>query len=159
MSNTSTDSRYKLLGFVLVCAGLAGFAANAILSYTPMAVYDNGALPAASSFMVMIGFAFCYPSMLEENTGALSTMRMVVFATVLVFCVVYIKMAWTTATFSNFTIDKSWIYILGLAFGSKAVQKFGEQSEDPASGNTNGNTGSTGGNNSGGAGGNNSGNA
>lgn len=120
---------FKRLGLILVCLGLAGFLADAIINFTPLGVYDNGSLPAASFFLVMIGFAFCYPSLLEESAGSLSTMRIVVFAVTIVFCVIYIKMAWNTASFSNLSIDKSWIYILGLAFGSKAVQKFGEQNE------------------------------
>jgi hypothetical protein len=130
MENNVTEVRFKQLGFVLVSLGLLGFLADAIINFTPLGVYDNGSLPAASFFLVMIGFSFCYPSMLEENKGSLSTMRIIVFAVTIVFCVIYIKMAWNTASFSNLSIDKSWIYILGLAFGSKAVQKFGEHKAD-----------------------------
>ena len=56
-------------------------------------------------------------------------MRVVVLIVVLVFAVVYIKLGWIAGSFEQFTIDTSWIYILGLAFGSKAFQKFAEEED------------------------------
>lgn len=40
-----------------------------------------------------------------------------------------IKNGWNAGSFEEFTIDQTWVYILGLAFGSKAIQKFGEGEE------------------------------
>ena len=117
----------KLFGFILLCAGIIGFLADGVISFTPLAQLDTGILPAASFFSIMIGFAFCFPSLLEESPGSLSTMRIIVFAVTLVFCIIYIKLAWTSSNFESLRIDKSWIYILGLAFGSKAFQKYGEE--------------------------------
>ena len=113
----------------LILLGVFGFLAAVILSFTPLADLDNGAVPAGSFLCVMLGMAFNFPSMLEESPGALSTMRILVFAIVMVFCVIYLKIGWSLNNFEEFTIDKTWIYILGLAFGSKVFQKFGEGSE------------------------------
>ena len=117
------------IGKVLVVIGIAGFLIAVILSFTPLSGLDTGALPAGSFLITMIGLAFAFPSMLEESPGSISTMRIIVFAVVMVFCVIYLKIAWSVGSLGSFTIDNSWIYILGLAFGSKVFQKFGEESE------------------------------
>ena len=57
-------------------------------------------------------------------------MRVIVFAVVMVFVFIYVKLGWTAGTFEEFTIDSTWIYILGIAFGSKAIQKFAEEDEN-----------------------------
>ena len=119
----------KKIGQVLIIIGIIGFLASVILSFTPVSGLDNGALPAGSFLIIMIGLAFAFPSMLEESPGAISTMRIIVFAIVMVFCVIYLKIGWSVGTIGEFSIDKTWIYILGLAFGSKVFQKFGEESE------------------------------
>ena len=117
-------------GFYLVVAGLIGMLASAIIGFTALRDLDSGAMPACSFLCIMIGFAFCFPTLLEEEKGQLSTMRIIVFAVVMVFCTIYIKLAWSTATFQTLKIDQSWIYILGLAFGSKVFQKFGENAAE-----------------------------
>ena len=61
--------------------------------------------------------------------GKVSTTRIVVLITVLVFGVVYIKLGWVAGSFESFVIDTGWIYILGLAFGGKAFQRFAENDE------------------------------
>lgn len=111
----------------MIAVGIIGLVAAAIVSYTVYSGLDRGALPAVSFLVLMIGIAFYFPTLLEEAKGEISTMRVVVFTIVMVFAVLYIKMGWNAGTFESFSIDKSWIYILGLAFGSKAFQKFGEK--------------------------------
>jgi len=110
----------------LIMLGLLGLTIAVIISFTIYSGFDNGALPAASFLAIMLGMAFHFPSLLEESPGVLSTMRIIVFAVTMVFCVLYIKIGWTVGKFEDFKIDSTWIYILGLAFGSKAFQKFGE---------------------------------
>lgn len=124
------SSTLKKFGFYLVVAGLIGLLASVIIGFTSYRHLDSGALPAGSFLGIMIGFAFCFPSLLEEEKHEMSTMRIIVFAVVMVFCTIYLKLAWSTATFQTLKIDQTWIYILGLAFGSKAVQKFGEHKEE-----------------------------
>jgi hypothetical protein len=124
-----STSEPNKIGKVLVVIGITGFLTSIILSFTPLAGLDTGALPAGSFLIIMIGLAFAFPSMLEESPGSISTMRIIVFAVVMVFCVIYLKIAWSIGSLGAFTIDKTWIYILGLAFGSKVFQKFGEETE------------------------------
>ena len=119
----------KQFGLVLILMGVAGLFATAIISFTKYAGLDAGSLPAASFLVLILGMAFAFPSMLEEESKQVSTMRVVVLTVVLVFATLYIKLGWIAGTFEQFKIDPSWIYILGLAFGSKAVQKFGEEKE------------------------------
>src|SRR5215216_3290094 len=93
---------------------------------------DQGALPAASFLSLLIGIAFAFPSLLKgpgTNAG-FSTMRIVVFAVVLLFCTIYMKIGWSIGKMEEFTIDKQWIYILGLAFGSKAFQRYSENEDE-----------------------------
>ena len=60
-------------------------------------------------------------------------------------------------SFEDFTIDKTWVYILGLAFGSKAIQKFGEDNTGNSGGGGTGGGNAGGGNAGGGQGGGNAG--
>jgi hypothetical protein len=121
-------------GVILIIAGTLGFLYTVIMSFTVYSGLDQGAVPAASFLSIILGFAFANPSMLQDSQGGLSTMRIIVLAVVLLFCTIYLKIGWSISKFEQFTIDKTWIYILGLAFGSKVFQKFGEE---PAAG-TNG---------------------
>jgi hypothetical protein len=118
----------------LILLGAIGFGTAAILSFTDYSGFDEGALPAASFFLILIGMVFHFPTLLQEADGGISTMRVVVFAVVMVFSVIHLKIGWNAGTFKDFNIDQTWIYILGLAFGSKVFQKFGE--EDGAKGAT-----------------------
>jgi heme/copper-type cytochrome/quinol oxidase subunit 4 len=128
-TQANQSTKVNKLGHVLIVIGIIGFLGAVILSFTPLAGLDTGALPAGSFLIVMLGLAFAFPSLLEESKGELSTMRIIVFAVVMVFCVIYLKIGWSIGSIGELTIDKAWIYILGLAFGSKVFQKFGEEEE------------------------------
>jgi hypothetical protein len=116
----------KIMGAILIAAGVVGLVAAVIMSYTIFANIDRGSLPAVSFLLMMIGMAFYFPTLLQEAQGEISTMRVIVFAVVMMFAVLYVKLGWNAGTFETFSIDDKWVYILGLAFGSKAFQKFGE---------------------------------
>jgi len=118
-------------GRLLIVVGAIGFVAASILSFTDYSGLDEGALPAGSFFLILVGMAFCFPSLLEEAKGEVSAMRVVVFAVTMVFSVVHLKIGWNAGTFKDFQIDQTWVYILGLAFGSKVFQKFGEDKTTP----------------------------
>ena len=113
-------------GRILILVGAVGFVAASILSFTDYSGLDEGALPAGSFFLILVGMAFCFPSLLEESKGEISTMRVVVFAVTMVFSVIHLKIGWNAGSFKDFQIDQTWVYILGLAFGSKVFQKYGE---------------------------------
>ena len=57
-------------------------------------------------------------------------MRVIVFAVVMVFAVVYIKIGWNATELEEFKIDSNWVYILGLAFGGKVIQRYAEDDEN-----------------------------
>src|SRR6185436_20718165 len=120
------QDNYKKFGFTLVWIGIIGFISAIIVGYKLNADVRS-ALPALSFLVTMFGISFCFPSLLEESKGQLSTMRIVVFAVTMVFCVIYIRLAWNLSAFEKLTIDQKWVYILGLAFGGKVIQKFGEE--------------------------------
>ncbi|HET9136796.1 MAG TPA: hypothetical protein VFO76_09170 [Candidatus Kapabacteria bacterium] len=123
----------KKLGSILIYTGIAGFVAAVIVSFTQYSGLDQGAIPAASVFFILIGMCFLFPTMLSEgdtDNAPVSTMRVIVFSIVMVFVIIYIKIGWNAGSFEDFTIDKSWIYILGLALGGKTMQKFAEQDDD-----------------------------
>jgi hypothetical protein len=119
----------KQLGQWLIVLGILGFIMSVIMSYTYYAGLDRGALPAVSFLFIMIGMCFYYPSLLEESSGQVSTMRVVVFSVVMVFVFITIKIGWSAGLFEEFTIDSRWVYILGLAFGGKAAQRIFEEEE------------------------------
>jgi hypothetical protein len=117
-------------GTWLVYIGTAGLIVAAIMSFTMYSGIDKGAVPAVSFLLIMIGLCFCFPTLLEESAGQMSTMRVVVFSIVMVFVVIYVKIGWNAGTFEEFTIDRTWVYILGLALAGKAVQRFGEEDDE-----------------------------
>lgn len=129
ISKEKEETITKLLGVFLILISIAGFITTAILSITNLEKIANGTFPAISFLILIIGIAFLFPSLLEERKGELSTMRIIVLIVVLVFAVVYIKLGWIAGSFEEFFIDSSWIYILGLAFGSKAFQRFAENDD------------------------------
>ena len=123
-ASASAKSGYESTGRTLLVTGLIGFAIAIIQSFTFFRDADNGTVPAVSFLFIILGIAFAFPDMLQDESGGLSTMRVVVLITVLVFAVITIKIAWQLKTFDEWRIDHTWVYILGLAFGGKAFQKY-----------------------------------
>jgi hypothetical protein len=115
-----------VFGRWLINAGVAGLVTSVVLNFTPYANIDAGTIPAISIVLIIIGMCFNFPTLLEDSAGGISSMRVMVLSVVLVFVLVYVKIGWTAGSFEEFTIDRTWVYILGIAFGSKAIQKFGE---------------------------------
>ena len=100
---------FKLTSFgvSLIIAGSLGFLVAVILSFTAISGMDQGALPAASFLSLMIGVAFAFPSMLQDSaTGGVSTMRIIVFAVVMLFCTIYLKIGWSISKFEELKIDQ-----------------------------------------------------
>ncbi len=125
------NKNLQRFGMLLLMLGVGGFITTAVLSCINPDMITNGTMPAVSFLIFIIGLIFVFPSLLEDAPGEVSTMRVVVLITVLVFAMVEIKLGWIAGDFESFTINRSWVYILGLAFGGKAIQKFAE-AEDKA---------------------------
>lgn len=116
----------ETFGIILISVGILGLIATAVISVVNIDKVTNGTIPALSFLILVIGLVFAFPTLLQEEKGSVSTMRVVVLTVVLVFATVYIKLGWIAGNFEEFTINQSWVYILGLAFGSKVFQKFAE---------------------------------
>lgn len=117
-------------GTWLIVLGVVGFVTAVVLELIPVtADYTPGALPAVSFFLIMLGMAFVFPDMLQDGNN-LSTMRVIVYMVVSVFVIVAVKIGWEAENFDDFKMDRTWVYILGLAFGSKVFQSFSENLGD-----------------------------
>lgn len=81
---------------------MGGLTTTAILSIVDLESITNGTLPAVSFLLLVVGLVFYFPSLIEERKGEVSTMRIVVLITVLVFAVVYIKLGWVAAVLNSF---------------------------------------------------------
>jgi hypothetical protein len=128
------ETLQKWIGLGLVSLGLIGFLFEALFGKA-CHIPDNGGVPSASVLFVMVGMAFYFPDLLQGPDGGFSTMRMIVFMIILVFVMLTVKIGWQTTSFDEFRIDNTWIYIVGLAFGGKVFQTFGEKSaQDDSSG-------------------------
>lgn len=119
----------KAFGRWFIVLGVLGFVITSVLSVWDVAAPNLGTIPASSILMIMIGMSFAWPSLLEESAGQISTMRVIVFCVVLVFVTIEMKIGWSAGRFEDFTIDRAWVYILGLAFGAKAAQRYGESDD------------------------------
>lgn len=133
-ANSADDEELKkrdtvqwYVGLVMIITGLLGLLVSALCGekYLP----DNGGVPAASMLFVLLGIAFFFPDLLKAPDNSFSTMRVIVFIVVAVFVVLCVKIGWGTRSFDALRIDSSWVYILGLAFGSKVFQSFGEKKD------------------------------
>src|SRR4051812_29687046 len=108
------ENQYRTLGIILIIVGVLGFI-SAIIFGNRLIEDARSALPALSFLILMIGFALLFPSLLAETDHRLSTMRIVVFAVTMVFCVTYIRLAWNLTSVKMLVIDEKWVYIIGLA--------------------------------------------
>lgn len=120
------------LGRTLMTVGVVALVAAVIIGLVPsIRDYDHGGLPAVGLFFILLGMALVFPDMLQDDTKSISTMRVVVFMIVSVFVIIAVKLGWQSANFDDFRIDRTWVYILGLALGSKVFQSFSEGMADP----------------------------
>jgi hypothetical protein len=121
------DSVLRIIGTAMIGVGslamLGGAAADRSWS---------GALVAAAVFIVIIGLAVRFPTMLqdgsvtEENRPSYSTMRVVVLLVVGVFVMLTVKAGWATTSLDALKVDQSWALMLGVVLGGKVVQGMAE---------------------------------
>jgi hypothetical protein len=121
--STVGDSVLRIVGLSMISVGsiaaLAGAAAD---------LSGSGAIVAAAVFMVIIGLAVRFPTMLQdgsvtdENRPCYSTMRVVVLLVVSAFVMLTIKASWATAGLDALKIDRSWALVLGVVLGGKVAQ-------------------------------------
>ncbi len=117
-----STSRQQQMGALLIFVGLVGF----VLAALDIAPADPGAAAAVSMFLVIMGLVFYFPSLLSDDTGQTSTMRVTVLMIVLLYVVVTLKVGWGAASLDELTLSESWIWVLAAALGGKAAQSFAE---------------------------------
>ena len=91
----------KVIGTLLIMIAIAGFITTAVFSLINVERINNGTIPAVSFLVLVIGYTFYFPSLLEEERGEVSTMRVAVLIVVLVFATVYIKLGWIAGSFGD----------------------------------------------------------
>ena len=82
---------------------------------------------AISFFVIMLGLAFAFPTLLEGNDG-LSTMRIVVFMVTNVICMLLLRIGWAKDIYSlkDIGLDEWWMGVIAFVFGAKATQSYFE---------------------------------
>jgi len=93
-----------------------------------------GNVAALAMFLLLLGAAMQFPSMLRDDSKDVSSMRVVLFVVAGLFCVVTIKAAWNATALSELSINGQWAALLASLILGKAVQTFSEakQSSDTA---------------------------
>jgi hypothetical protein len=95
-----------------------------------------GGIAAAGLFIVILGLAFNFPTLLQDDTGATSTMRVVVLMVVSLFVVLTTKAGWSATGVSALDLPANWVWVLAAALGGKAFQSFAENGTGGASANS-----------------------
>lgn len=142
------------LGFLLIAIGLFFllydmFLRSHIADTTAPSNASAAPTMAVLFFIIMLGVAFAFPSLLRGNEG-ISTMRIVVFMMANVICMLLIKFGWENNNLKDIGMNEWWMGVIAFVFGAKATQSFFEsrmavpQQENGGAGNTEGKTGMSG---------------
>jgi len=119
----------QLLGFGLIVIGVF-YILFKLFYFSFSSNNDNATIEgeeiALAFFITMLGVAFAFPDLLQDQTGGLSTMRIVVFMMVNVICILMLKIGWGKTNFADIGINNYWVGIIAFVFGSKATQSFFE---------------------------------
>jgi len=116
-SNETKISIIQMIGFIIIAIGIITIGISALL--------NNSSIIAVSFFIIMLGIAFAFPTLLEGNEG-LSTMRIVVFMVTNVICILLIRIGWGKDSLANIGLDQWWMGVIAFVFGAKATQSYFE---------------------------------
>lgn len=86
---------------------------------------DSSSGIAVCFFIIMLGYSFAFPELLEGNEG-LSTMRIIVFMVTNVICMLLLKIGWDQSSLDAIGLDEWWMGVIAFVFGAKAVQSYFE---------------------------------
>ncbi len=115
----------KPMGPLLVVAGVVGLAWAGIRA----ADTNAGGIAAVSLLLVILGFVFYFPSLLDDDTHQTSTMRVVVLLVVSLFMVLTMKAGWEAHSLADLQLQEKWVWVLVAALGGKAAQSFSENQD------------------------------
>lgn len=125
---TSKEDRIsltQLIGFALILVGVL-YILYKIFIPDSGADSISGEEIAIIFFIIMLGVSFAFPSLLQDQSKNLSTMRIIVFMMANVICLLLLKIGWEVDDFSEIKIDQYWVGIIAFVFGAKATQAFFE---------------------------------
>lgn len=119
----SKVSYMQIIGFVLIAIGIIYMTIYRAFSHT-----SSSEGMAISFFIIMLGMAFAFPSLLKGRGKEVSTMRIVVFMMVNVICLLLIKIGWDPQikSLSDIGLDQYWMGVIAFVFGAKAAQSYFE---------------------------------
>ncbi len=113
-------SYLQIMGFVVIIGGI-------IYLFIRQLFFDLGSeIIAIDFFTIMLGIIFAFPDLLKDANNGLSTMRIVVFMVINVFCLLALKLGWGAKNFKEIGVDQYWTGIIAFVFGAKATQSFFE---------------------------------
>jgi len=113
----------QIIGFTLIFIGVIYLICKLLC---PCCTAFTGAELAIDFFIIMLGVAFAFPDLLQDNTGGLSTMRIVVFMMVNVICILLLDIGWGKPSLTVIGLDPYWVGVIAFVFGSKATQSYFE---------------------------------
>lgn len=120
-SHESKISFLQMIGFVLMMLSI-------IYLLIKLIWFTISSNDISINFLIlMLGFSFAFPSLLEGHEG-LSTMRIVVFMVTNVVCMLLLKIGWgeDIKSLKDIGLNEYWMGIIAFAFGAKAAQSFFE---------------------------------
>lgn len=109
------------IGTVLIISGVVGLV---ITMFTRWG--QDGGIPAISLFFIIIGLVFYSPTLLMDDTGATSTMRVSMLFIISTFVLLTVKAGWGSNSLKDLVIDQSWILVLSAGLGGKVLQSYTE---------------------------------
>lgn len=113
-------------GLILV-AGVICFVFAVYFNYQIQANTDGSGCAALGFLLILLALICFRPDLLRgPNNYDFSTMRLAVLMIVLLFGMLTLKSGWNAKSLAELKLDESWIYLIGFAFGGKALQSFAE---------------------------------
>ncbi len=125
-SGESRISITQIVGFVLAVVGLLYLFIRFMRLFSGRELKMSGTEIAVSFFIIMLGFAMAFPSLLRDQNKGVSTLRIVVFMITNVICLLFLKIGWEAENLTSIGVDQYWVAIIAFVFGAKAVQSFFE---------------------------------
>jgi hypothetical protein len=122
---SAKEGNVQRLGLFLVAAGALGLSWAAIETLLDGPA-NAGGVAATGLFLVILGMVFWFPTLLSDDTGATSTMRVAVLMVVALFVVLTTKAGWNAPDLEHLKLPETWVWVLAAAFGGKAFQSFAE---------------------------------
>lgn len=130
-SNENKISIIQIIGFCLMGLGILFFLIALFLPAECSETYFTANKMAISFFLIMLGISMSFPSLLEDKTKGLSTMRIVVFMFTNVICILILKIGWNKeiTSLDQIGLDEWWMGVIAFVFGAKAIQSYFENAK------------------------------